>query len=46
LTVNGQRCKPTEIYRKVTPSKSAVSEAIADTDDVARDYEAAEQAVT
>jgi glutamate synthase domain-containing protein 1/glutamate synthase domain-containing protein 3 len=45
LTVNGKQCEPTEVYRKVTPSKSAISEAIADTDDVARDFEAAEQAV-
>ena len=45
LTVNGKQCEPTEVYRKVIPSKSAVSEAIADTDDVARDFEAAEQAV-
>jgi glutamate synthase domain-containing protein 1/glutamate synthase domain-containing protein 3 len=45
LTVNGRQCKPTEVYRKVMPSKSAVSEAVADTDDVADDLEAAEQAV-
>jgi glutamate synthase domain-containing protein 1/glutamate synthase domain-containing protein 3 len=45
LTVNGRQCKPTEVYRKVMPSKSAVSEAVADTDDVADDLETAEQAV-
>ena len=45
LTVDGRLCEPMEIYRKVTPSKSAVSEAIADTDDVATDFEAAEQVV-
>jgi len=45
LTVDGRRCEPAEVYRKVTPSKSAVSEAVADTDDVATDFEAAEQAV-
>ena len=45
LTVNGKQCEPTEVYRKVIPSKSAVSEAIADTDDVASDFEAAEKAV-
>jgi glutamate synthase domain-containing protein 1/glutamate synthase domain-containing protein 3 len=43
LTVDGRRCEPTEVYRKVTPSKSAVSEAIADTDDVANDFETAGQ---
>jgi len=43
LTVNGRQCKPTEVYRKVAPSKSAVSEAIADTDDVAVDTEASEE---
>jgi glutamate synthase domain-containing protein 1/glutamate synthase domain-containing protein 3 len=45
LTVNGRQRKPKEVYRKVMPSKSAVSEAIADTDDIADDLEAAEQAV-
>ena len=45
LTVNGRRCEPTEVYRKVTPSISAVSEAVADTDDVATDFETAEQVV-
>jgi glutamate synthase domain-containing protein 1/glutamate synthase domain-containing protein 3 len=43
LTVNGRQCKPTEVYRKVTPSKSAVSEAVTDTDDVAVDFEASEE---
>ena len=43
LKVDGKKCEPMEIYRKVIPSKSAVSEAIADTDDVERDFEAAEQ---
>jgi glutamate synthase domain-containing protein 3 len=43
LTVNGERFEPTEVYRKVIPSKSAVSEAITDTDDVSADFEAAEQ---
>jgi len=43
LTVNGKQYEPMEVYRKVTPSKSAVSEAIADTDDVAADFEASEQ---
>jgi glutamate synthase domain-containing protein 1/glutamate synthase domain-containing protein 3 len=43
LTVDGRLCEPTEIYRKVTPTKSAVSEAVADTDDVAVDFEASEQ---
>jgi len=45
LTVNDRQCEPTEVYRKVTPSKSAVSEAIADTDDVDTDFETAEQVV-
>jgi glutamate synthase domain-containing protein 1/glutamate synthase domain-containing protein 3 len=45
LTINGRQCEPTQVYRKVTPSKSAVSEAIADTDDVAADFEASEQVV-
>jgi glutamate synthase domain-containing protein 1/glutamate synthase domain-containing protein 3 len=45
LTVNGRQCKPTEVYRKVAPSKSAVSEAIEDTDDVAVDTEASEEVV-
>jgi glutamate synthase domain-containing protein 3 len=45
LTVDGRRCEPTEVYRKVTPSISAVSEAVADTDDVATDFETAEQVV-
>ena len=45
LTVNGRQCKPKEVYRKVMPSKSAVSEAVADTDDVTDDLEAAEQVV-
>jgi glutamate synthase domain-containing protein 1/glutamate synthase domain-containing protein 3 len=45
LMVNGRQCKPTEVYRKVAPSKSAVSEAIADTDDVAVDLEASEEVV-
>jgi len=45
LTVDGRRCEPTEVYRKVTPSKSAISEAVADTDDVATDFETAEQVV-
>ncbi len=43
LTVEGRRCEPTEVYRKVIPSKSAISEAIADTDDVSTDFETAEQ---
>ena len=43
LTVGGRRCEPTEVYRKVTPSKSAISEAIVDTDDVATDFETAGQ---
>jgi len=45
LTVDGKRCEPTEVYRKVIPSKSAVSEAIADTDDTAADFETAEQVI-
>jgi len=45
LTVDGRQCKPTEVYRKVTPSKSIISEAIADTDDVALAEQAAEQVV-
>jgi len=46
LNVDGKKCEPMEVYRKVIPSKSAVSEAIADTDDVAADFEASEQVVT
>jgi glutamate synthase domain-containing protein 1/glutamate synthase domain-containing protein 3 len=45
LTVDGRRCEPTEVYRKVAPSISAVSEAVADTDDVAADLESAEQVI-
>jgi len=45
LTVDGRRCEPAEVYRKVAPSISAVSEAVADTDDVATDFETAEQVV-
>jgi glutamate synthase domain-containing protein 1/glutamate synthase domain-containing protein 3 len=45
LTVNGRQCKPMEVYRKVAPSKSAVSEAITDTDDVAVDIETSEEVV-
>jgi glutamate synthase domain-containing protein 1/glutamate synthase domain-containing protein 3 len=43
LEVDGKKCEPMEVYRKVIPSKSAISEAIADTDDVAADFEASEQ---
>jgi hypothetical protein len=45
LTVDGRRCEPTEVYRKVAPTKSAVSEAVVDTDDVATDFETAEKVV-
>jgi glutamate synthase domain-containing protein 1/glutamate synthase domain-containing protein 3 len=45
LTVNGRQCEPREVYRKVAPSKSAISEAVVDTDDVAKDFETAEKVV-
>jgi glutamate synthase domain-containing protein 1/glutamate synthase domain-containing protein 3 len=45
LTVDGRLREPMEVYRKVAPSKSAISEAIVDTDDVATDFETAEQVV-
>jgi glutamate synthase domain-containing protein 1/glutamate synthase domain-containing protein 3 len=45
LTVDEKRCEPMEVYRKVTPSKSAITEAITDTDDVATDFETAGQVV-
>lgn len=43
LTVNNRQCEPVEVYRKVVPTKSAVSQAITDTDDVAADFETSEQ---
>jgi len=43
LTVDGRPCEPAQVYRKVAPSKSVVSEAIADTDDVVLGQETAEQ---
>jgi glutamate synthase domain-containing protein 1/glutamate synthase domain-containing protein 3 len=46
LTVDGLRCEPFKVYRKVAPTKSAVSEAIADTDDIVFSEEAAEEVVT
>ena len=45
LTVEGRLREPMEVYRKVAPSKSAVSETAADTDDVATDFETAEKVV-
>jgi len=43
LTVDGRQREPAEVYRKVVPSKSVVSEAIADTDDVVLGQETAEE---
>ena len=45
LTVDGRRCEPFKVYRKVVPAKSAVSEAITDTDDIIFSEEAAQEAV-
>ena len=33
LTVDSIRCDPAEVYRKVVPAASAVTESIMDTDD-------------
>jgi len=45
LTVDGRRREPAGVYRKVVPSKSVVSEAVADTDDVVLGEQAAEEVV-
>ena len=44
--MDGLRCEPFKVYRKVMPSKSAVSEAVADTDDVVFSEEATKEVVT